>query len=196
MTEVGDFGYIMFITWNTENNRNKKQSIDVLEKWGTYVRHTMKWKGFLVSIFRSDNRIMIQTMMSYPLDTKEGELYILPNTLTELLQTCQWKWEVSSNTLLHLMCVHALMVLAWLCLNLAFALIPKLTHHLLLHICVTGWSHSLLWKINTKCLLKNDLWGWGGGWGGPTCPKEDRSMDYLIFFNSVQRLKSVTFKLD
>lgn len=26
-------------------------------------------------------------------------------------------------------------------------------------------------------LIKNDLYGWGG----PTCPKEDRNMDYLIF---------------
>lgn len=88
-------------------------------------------------------------IMSYPLDTKEGELYILPITLTELQQTSQWKCEVSSNKLL-----HALMELAWLCLNLAFALIPRLIHHLLLHICVTAWLHSLLWKINTKCYLK------------------------------------------
>lgn len=49
MTDVGVFGCLMFIAWNTQKNQSvnekqeKNQSIDTLEKWGTYVWHSTKW---------------------------------------------------------------------------------------------------------------------------------------------------------
>lgn len=134
----------------------------------------------LVSVFRSDNPIMIQRMMSYPLDTKEGELFILPVTLTELQQTSQWKWAVSSNKLLHLVCScpHGVSMIMFEPGSDLQTDPPSAAPHL---------SHSMITfphlENKHKALVKKLICRAGEGRGdrGPTCPEEDRNMDCVIF---------------